>query len=155
MLVKTDFCENVRRAKITLECRLRQQFYCSSQGSYAESGKIDLDEIAEELRDIEYDFINNHDKTTTILSAVTPVGDNDAHEWLVVELTDTDWNHQDEVIWRDFLAEAAAKIIVRLASEKAADGCIATVDTGSTRFVVMEDPDHGHGDYLKHDYIFI
>lgn len=145
MLVRTEFCETLKKAKIILRYQLQLTYY-------RQNGTLDLGLIAKDLREVEYYHINPDGAIDMRLSVVTPIPSdfNTEREWLVVELIggerDTDAN------WTKFLAKSAARIMEEL-SPAVNKTRVATVEYSfDKRFIVMDD---SFGSYDESDYITV
>lgn len=146
MLVKTEFCETLKKARIVLRYRLQTTYY-------RHNGTLDLPRIAKDLRDVEYSHVNPDGSVDMVLSAVTPIPTAELDmekEWLVVELTG--YEKSLEATWIKFLEENTARIMdaVTPAINKPR---VATVEYGlGKRFVIMDDTT---GAYDESDYITV
>lgn len=149
MLVKTDYIENIKHAKITLQCELRPACYIYQSGHRVP----DLVVVSLELKDLEYGFISPNGEVVMTLSTAMPVGyggtgaNHISPQWLVIELAEAGRRHEDAYDWEEFLASATAKILHLLAI--GGDDRIATVEYDDKRFVVMDDTGgHDESDYI-------
>lgn len=108
--VKTDRTFLVRKAKITLECELKHQYYVNGT-------VLNLSIISRALKELEREVINPHGDTVTTLYGVVPVGITDDREWLVVELNRRGEYRPNEPYWEDFIATVAGELISSLAAD--------------------------------------
>ena len=144
MLIKTDYTDTIKHAKITLMFELRPAYYTYISGRRSPDFSI----ISMELKELEYGFISPNGEAIMTLSSVMPVGWYAGYNmvsqsigpqpWLIVEITEAGKRHEDPHDWEDFLAKATTKIVQLLAID--GDSRIAAVEyDGDKRFVVMDD----------------
>lgn len=141
MLIKTDYTDTIKHAKITLMCELRPAYYTGRHSP-------DFSIISMELKELEYGFISPNGEAIMTLSSVMPVGCYTGYNivgqsispqpWLIIEIAEAGKRHEDPHDWEDFLAKATTKIVQLLAINGGSR--IATVEyDGDKRFVVMDD----------------
>lgn len=154
MFVKTEFCDNLKRARITIRSTLKPKYYyydtevLDTSDAAIPFKKLKLGLVSKELREVELTI--NFDSTLVIsLHSSTSIWDD--KEWLVIELVEAGKLYSTPESWEKFLATTTAKILSVLTAKSCER--VATIEYDChKRFIVLDDNTNGYDD---EDYINI